>query len=372
MPFTGFKITRQYKITGYASPASMHFITISHCNQGKVDYQKVLRVDSSSVINWDKPFCMLKPKLGENNLKVNEEGDVDDDEFIGIFGFIMLKGKKLQNLLRKKIDISLEQLSNGKWVEYSGKNKQFKFEKFKLKDPLESLKYESKNLICYKMARRKKYAKRKISFYIPQTFVGGLFECFLPLDIKQQILTDFVNSNDLIIQQFEFNCDPQLSRPIMPLIAEDSTVQWFENKLLNFINPGIIQTIPYLSTASPWDLRFSISETPDMFKDTWATKIEINENYNYNEADLHVITKAITYSANLLNKIISPIDINNLVKNYNKASNRENPAIEQLVMNQYNLTKEERINLWFGLGNKESINKVLTKIERFWDNLTNE
>ena len=76
------------------------------------------------------------------------------------------------------------------------------------------------------------------------------------------------------------------------------------------------------------NLRFSTSETPDMFRDSWATKIEVNENYIYREADLHLISRAIALSADLLNKLISPIDFNLLIRLYNKASERENPNIE--------------------------------------------
>lgn len=104
-PFTGFKITRQYKISGYTLPVSMHFITISHCNHGQVDYQKVIRTDSSGNIDWDKPFCMLKPKLGEmltlpasDVIGDPEEQDNDeenDEFFVGVFGFIMYKGKNV-------------------------------------------------------------------------------------------------------------------------------------------------------------------------------------------------------------------------------------------------------------------------------------
>ena len=85
----------------------MHFITISHCNHGQVDYQKVIRTDSSGKIDWGKPFCMLKPKLGEMLTLPDHDtiGDPEtqdyhnteetDDFIIGIFGFIMYKGNKL-------------------------------------------------------------------------------------------------------------------------------------------------------------------------------------------------------------------------------------------------------------------------------------
>lgn len=377
-PFTGFKITRQYKISGYNLPVSMHFITISHCNHGQVDYQKVIRTDSSGNIDWDKPFCMLKPKLGEmltlpandviGDPEILENEDDGDECFFGIFGFIMYKGKKMSRLLRKKLDIQFEKLTNGKWLEYTGKNKYYHHQDLMTKDPQSSLQWESRNLVCYKMARRKKYAKRKIDFFMPYTFVGGLFECILPMDLKRQIFHQFT-SLDFIAQQLKIECDPNLSRPISPLIAEDSTTQWFENKLHNVVNPGIIQTIPYLTTLTPLNLRFSTSETPDMFKDSWATKIDVNENYVYREADVHLISKAIALSADFLNKLISPIDFNLLIGLYNKASERENPDIEQDEEFLRVMQWEQKVNLWLSTVDKNITNRVLTKLESFWSNI---
>ncbi|EER32354.1 conserved hypothetical protein [Candida tropicalis MYA-3404] len=377
-PFTGFKITRQYKISGYTLPVSMHFITISHCNHGQVDYQKVIRTDSSGNIDWDKPFCMLKPKLGEmltlpasDVIGDPEEQDNDeenDEFFVGVFGFIMYKGKKMSRLFRKKLDIQLEKFTNGRWLEYTGKNKYYHHKDLMSKDPQSSLEWESRNLVCYKMARRKKYAKRKIDFFMPHTFVGGLFECILPMDLKRQIFHQFTSS-DFVIQQIRIECDPNLSRPISPLIAEDSTTQWFENKLHNVVNPGIIQTIPYLTTSTPLNLRFSTSETPDMFRDSWATKIEVNENYIYREADLHLISRAIALSADLLNKLISPIDFNSLIRSYNKASERENPNIEHDEDFLQGIKWEQKVNLWLATIDRKISNKILTQIEGFWSNI---
>ncbi|KAI3403967.2 hypothetical protein KGF56_003234 [Candida oxycetoniae] len=397
----------------------MHFITISHCNHGKVDYQKVIRTDSSGHVDWDKPFCMLKPKLGEKlltrnpasaaatatatattttntNLKNDEvttnknnnnneahlstSTDDDDSDFFGIFGFVMTKSKKVNNLLRKKFDIMLEKLTNGKWVEYIGKKKYNHYQKLLSGgNPQESLNWESSNLVCYKMARRKKYARRKVSFYMPYTFVGALYECLLPLETKHEIFQQFFHNNDensnFMIQDFQFTCDSHLSRPISPLIAEDSTTQWFENKLHNIFNPGIIQTIPYLTTSTPLDLRFSTSETSDMYRDSWATKIDVNEMYSYDEADLHLISKAVAYSADLLNKLIAPIDFNELLKSYNRADDKEKEYDEEemVQMEKFNvssaLSEDQKYNIWFASGNHSVVNGVFEKIESQWDKL---
>ncbi|EGW31490.1 uncharacterized protein SPAPADRAFT_154714 [Spathaspora passalidarum NRRL Y-27907] len=385
VPFTGFKITRQYKVTGGILPVSMHFLTLSHCDHGRVDYQNTIRTDWSGYVDWERPFCMLKPKLGEMltlpvHDTVSERGrqmqdNIELDTYSDIPGFFNVKMRKLRNLLRKKVDINMEKLTNGKFVEYSGKNKFFHHEDLLSSDPQSSLEWESRNLVCYKMARRKKYAKRHISFYVPYTFVGGLFECFIPPQIKREIFQKYTSAD--LIQQFDFKCDPQLSRPISPLIAEDSTKRWVENKLYNLLNPGIIQTIPYLTTSTPMDLRFSSLETSDMYRDTWATKIDVNEDYVYREADLHIISQAVAKSADLLNKIISPIDFNMLLKAYNRANEREHPDAKSVL--EYDpeefeimLSKasfDQKVGFWLSYLDEKVSSWYLRKIEHFWDKI---
>lgn len=54
----------------------MHFLTIAHCNRGQVDYKKVLRTESNKFIDWDVPFCLLKPKVSENVVGWNDQAIV--------------------------------------------------------------------------------------------------------------------------------------------------------------------------------------------------------------------------------------------------------------------------------------------------------
>ncbi|RLV94192.1 hypothetical protein JA1_001993 [Spathaspora sp. JA1] len=386
VPFTGFKITRQYKISGGILPVSMHFLTLSHCDHGRLDYQKTIRTDSSGYVDWEKPFCMLKPKLGEMltlpfhdtiNEHSRELKEEDVDTYDDFPGFFQVKLKKVKNLIRKKVDIQMEKFTNGKFLQYTGKNKFFHHQDLLSSDPQSSLEWESRNLVCYKMARRKKYAKRRISFYVPYTFVGGLFECYIPPAKKREIFTKYT-STDFFIQSFDFKCEPQLSRPISPLLAEDSTTQWFENKLFNLFNPGIIQTIPYLTTSTPLNLRFSSLETSDMYRDTWATKIDVNEDYVYKEADLHIISQAIAKSADLLNKIIAPIDFNKLLKAYNRANEREHPQAKSVL--EYKpedvevfLSKasfDQKLGFWLSYLDEKLSSWYLQEIEKFWSRIS--
>ncbi|KAI5953289.1 hypothetical protein KGF54_002660 [Candida jiufengensis] len=399
IPFTGFKILRQYKVSGYKNPLSMHFITIAHCNHGQIDYQKVIRTKSSSEVDWSVPFCLLKPKLGEklitlNSLNVDEDSNTNELNF-EVLNYLNNKSLKLKKLIRKKLDLILEKVTNGKWVEYSGKSKSETFQNFKtssnnlqnetyqnqnfnliqLKNSFINL--ENSNLVCYKLSRRKKYAKRKISFFMPHTFVGGIFECLISSEMKQLLFKNFLNEfqnnqiNSIFLIQNSthqnfFKCDSNLSRPIAPLIAEDSTNQWFINKILNVLNPHVIQNIPYLTTTTPLNLRFSMFETSDMYKDSWANKIEINEDYIYDEADLHFLTKAINYSSDLLNKLISPIDFNFFWEKFNKGNENENENESK----KGELSFDQKLFLVLGrIGKIRYVNDLLLKVEKQWEKI---
>ncbi|KAK6462238.1 hypothetical protein DFJ63DRAFT_151335 [Scheffersomyces coipomensis] len=384
IPFTGFKINRQYKIAGLLHPVSMHFLVLTHCNHGKVDYSKYIRTESSSSVDWERPFCMFKPKLGDmltlppddtiQNLidkEVDEEVskiEIEGTKSLEFKQIVLEKVQTAKKYLRHIFDMTLEKLSSGNAIQYTGKKSYSHHEDIKSADPQSTMEWESRNFACYKMARRRKYAKQKLSFYVPQTFVGGLFECLIPADKRREIFQQFSTSD--FIKTLDFECDSSLSKPISPLIAADTTKQWFKNDLLNIFNPALVQTIPYLSTSTSLNIRFSSTNTPDMFGDTWATKIRVNEDYDYSEADIHVISKAVSMTANYLHKLTSPIDFNNLLKNHlNWADESENPSLTVEDSILYKLSKaissDQKSNLFLSFG-QQGI-EYLTRIQEIWD-----
>lgn len=516
----------------------MHFLTIAHCNRGQVDYKKVLRTETNKFIDWDVPFCLLKPKVSENVVGWNDQaivlrrqgqgntndanmGDLDQKEKmssgdwkysnashvaraeakaatkktpIGSLAHTFKhKSSQVNQLIRKKFDLTMERFTNGNWIEYSGKNKNVKFENHQQStsgeyikldgssnqqhhqqqqqlqqqqpntSPLEvspfhtALTQEINNLICFKMARRKRFAKRKISFFMPYTFVGGLFECLVPLDQKHQIVRLLLNDSHnekestesnvyngidsrrlfqldqqffMVLQNFPIKCDSHLSRPIAPLIAEDSTKQWFENKFHHFLNPKFVQTIPYLTTttttttasaslslSSSWlskplhlvtkPLKYigfplaskhssddnqiyslALSMSNDAVS-SWASKIMVNEDYNYNEIDLHWISKMVAYLANILNQLIAPLDFNKLVKGYNRANVNERDAFSSSSSGESENTKmqhlgadlemnslfagalswDQKVSLWLASFSDKYTKQILFQIESKWDKL---
>ncbi|ABN66579.2 predicted protein, partial [Scheffersomyces stipitis CBS 6054] len=378
VPSTGFKINRQYKISGLFPPFSMHFIQISHCDHGQVDYQKVKRTMSSTDIDWDKPFCMLKPKLGDV-LSLPPEDTVENllpGNNGTISGYSEIPNSRLERFgqfVRNKFDKALESLTAGKRIQYKGNIAYHHLEDIKQADPQSSFEWESRNLVCYKMARRKKYAKRDVSFYMPNTFVGGLFECPVSAQQKKTLFQQFGNED--FLKSLDFDCDSSLARPILPLIAQDSTQQWIDTNFKDFLNPSIVQTIPYLATASPWNLRFSLSNTADMNSDTWATKIDVNEQYVYSESEVHVISRAVAVSADYLNRIISPIDINKFSQRYNnwlsKSQQWENPILEEGDMTKImsSLSFDQRLQLIISSKTRKVAMEQIQKLQDLWDQL---
>lgn len=394
-PFTGFKIYRQYKIEGYL-PTSLHFISITHCDHGKPDYEKQVLTRSSIDIDWNKPFCILKPdfenkrlpkptdkvyNLYQNNNNISEENMILDNisaekplegASMSLKSKISEVGKNLNSLLETSVDNMLEKVINGKHVQYTSKKAAEHFEDIRNSDPRSSLEWESRNLVCYKMARRKKYAKRNILFYIPYTFVGGLFECPIPDNRKKEIFSAFQSGD--FLKNFDFKCDHSLAKPIAPLIAQDSTKQWIDTKF-NPLNPVLIQRIPYLSTASVFDIRFSTSDTPDMLQDTWASQIDVNEDYTYTDLELNVISQAIALSADYFHKTFRPLDLSGvfhdlvLLRSSNGIQN-SHVAIRTFIISTFKkLSLDQKINILLSSRKAEESMLHLRKLQRTWDSL---
>lgn len=358
--YTGFKIHREYKLS-WLPPLAMHFMTLSHCDHGKVDYQKTLRTRSSADIDWERPFCMFKPDLG-SRLKLKpldtirnidgrekseehqgedalyrKEGLTNSSEAVpvgimspGIQRTLLTesssqtKGSSQQNqtlkhklaapearvatvsdrngmweVLKHNLDKLLQRATAGAHFQYWGERKMLHLEDMQSSNIGASLEWESRNLVCYKMARRRKYARRNFLFYMPYTFVGVLYECPVSSATKHAIFQNF--SNTAFLQSFDFECDQALAVPVKPLIADDSTRQWFSHKASRFSST---QHIPYLTTASLLDVRFAASNTLDMHDDTWASKVDVNEDYNYSEADISLISETVAWCTDYLNKLL--------------------------------------------------------------------
>lgn len=400
LTFTGFKIMRQYKIEG-VMPTSMHFITIYHCSHGKVDYSKSIRVKSSNDIDWDDPFCLIKPNLGTKlndlpedtvknldpiELEFNEEQINEINKLKGRKGGIKIdalsevkaqtEAKVRENigpvktLMKKTIDKTLQSITKDTKVKYIGRYETDHLTDIQESSIQSSIEWESRNLVCYKMARRRKYAKRKITYYMPYTFVGGLFECKISDDARKEIFQSFSSgdfSSEGNFKSFQFRCDKSLAIPIKPLIAEDSTKQFFKR-----ISSSMIQSIPYLTTATPLDLRFRTSDTHDMYSNTWAKDIDVNEDYNYNEFEINLILKGMATSSNFLNKMLSLKPTFKFSK-YNSLRKHEKENEEKtndLYRKFDNFTIDQKISTILStITDSDESYKLLHHLQKLWDDV---
>lgn len=360
LPFTGFRINRIYKLLGLSS---YNYLSIAHCDHGSIDYQKTILLPFSTAINFETPFCMLKPQLGKTS-KLKDEFIINNSTFLG---------SRLISAAKKKMDEILEKNSRGSFIEYIGRNQYYQNDNMKKADPQTSLKtHAKKNLVCYKMARRPKYSKRNYLFYVPETFVGGLFECPVPSSLQAEIIQN-LSGND-IIKPFEFSCDSSIAKPILPLIAEDSTSRWIDYDILNNpLNPSIIQTIPYLSSVTPFNIRFSSMESSDMYRDTWASRIDVNENYAYTEVDLNLISKALALSADYLNKIYSPPDVPKVVSRFNAGLTLLSKNFQKLLVLAFNnMNLQDKIEMFLSYQRPKFVRKHLEALQKIWDDTVGE
>lgn len=372
-------------------PSSQQYLILSHCDHGKVDYQKVMKVKSINKIDWERPICMLKPRLGKTlNNPIGDTVQRFDRhprelnaELKKVFG---RKGGGPR--VSKFTNRSLKQRFHDIKDHLKGKIKKFIEQNIPISSPViytsptteqhmndisnsslqASMEWESRNLACFKLSRRKKYAKRDTTFYIPQTFIGGIFECLISPQQRASVFQNFLLEKSL--DELQFDCDDSMSIPLLPLIADYNGKQWWEfNK--NIFNPSIIQTIPFLTTSSPLNMRFSLTETPDMSKDTWATKIRVNEDYDYTEEDIHYISQALALTSDYIFKLFEPIDFGQILNNVPDISQYKiagKPLVENdlVISTIEKFSIDQKLSILLSIKPKKYL-PTISKLQKLWD-----
>lgn len=335
---------RKYKIEGLM-PTSMHFVAIYHCNHGKVDYLKNIRVQNSQYFDWNRPFCVVRPSTRVRPFP-NATIHATNGKILAV-----------KTLIANKIDQVIQSWTSNHHFRFIGKKESHHLEDIQNSNLQTSLQYESGNLICYKLARRKKYAQRNIAFYMPQTFVGGLYECQTSPELKQQILNNLTLEDYFSFKTFDFKCDSSISTLLKPVIAEDGTKQYFTR-----VSTSIIQNIPYLTTASPFDLRFSVSESSDMTSETWGRDIDVNEEYTYNVIELNMILIATAVTSNYLNDLINIKPTFKLLKYFSLRAHE--------LDNDSYFSNDQKLSFLLNHLNHTDSLLVLRHIQRLWDQIT--
>lgn len=380
VPFTGFKIYRYYTMEGYDAKTT-HHLALARCDHGNADFEKQFATKSSIDIDWSKPFCVLKPgtksKNGLHNSKKNKtskqittdgrSSPFDKEYRTQISSNRNVRGECNKNTDRYREE-KFEDETNGKATNKSWDRFVDLFEDILNPNPQAKLE-DPRNLVCYKMARRKRYAKRDILFYMPYTFVGALFECPLSQKEKTNIYRAFKES-DSPLKNIDFRCDKSLARPLRPLLAEDSTSQWFETNY-NPVNPKVVQKIPYLTTASFLDLRFTTSDTPDMLEDKWASQIDVNEDYDYSDGELSLISQGLALSADYLHKNLNPKDLSLFFRRFEEIKSFYSDNLElfteSISRHVGNFTDDHKLNLLLSSQRMEEAQYHLRNLENMWD-----
>lgn len=202
--FTGLKVTNTYQVSRSSLP-SVNFLVFTHCTKGRADYETAIKLGKEEEFDFKQLVCLSEVKTSP------------------------------KSLLEKVMD-ALHKVTNGK------------SEKAEKQTPDSGTK-------CFKLSRRRKYSRLSLPFYVPYTFVGGLYEC--------SSVVDCAPSNPA---STKYN----LSLPV-PLLADDVTNHWF-----TMSSQDLTLLIPYLKTPPAWDVRFDK-------KGDWAREIRINESYIFQE-----------------------------------------------------------------------------------------
>lgn len=401
VPYTGFKIHRQYVVKNL-KPPMLHFVSLSHCTNGRVDYERLSRTGKETDIEWDKPVCLLFPtdeqmKKQVNNTIISKLNNFDLTKVNEIINNPVDSAKYLiknqKSKLRKKVKQSFNDFirkisSKARFIEYTDDSLSTKLE------DLTSFNYsnlnlsnELTNLKCFKLARRKKYALRKLMVYAPFSWVGGIFECEVPDEVKIEYLKNLKDSNNFL-KNFNFKCNNTNSKPLLPLIADDLGSQWIEKEK----GVAFSQRVPYLYTPSLLDFRYGKSidslslknesklSIENQFKkvgiplNNWFEEIEINEEYNYTNYDIGILSRTMTTSINFINDLLVSTKNDSILNNYDW-NKPELFGLSSIETNKLSIDYLEQkfLNLLPYTYKKNNVNssflKVLRNTQNLWDNL---
>jgi hypothetical protein len=173
---------------------------------------------------------------------------------------------------------------------------------------------DANSVVCYKFARRKKYALRESSLFAPFAWVGGIFQCDVSNENRWGYLRHIQDSG--LEEPFNIECDSANTFPVGPLIAEGLAHQWRSRVGMG----ATTLRVPFLYSPGILDWRFDATNdgldlnrqrmiykdhinkasNDDINYDVWWKEIDINENYNYTETDIDIINKTASKTADLI------------------------------------------------------------------------
>ena len=107
-----------------------------------------------------------------------------------------------------------------------------------------------------------------------------------------------------------------------------------------------------------------------MHEDTWATKIRVNEDYDFTELDIHFISQAMAKSSDIIYKLFEPIDFASLFKQSDalkeyKIAGKPITENDLFINTVKKLSTDEKLSILFSLNPK--IFKTINYLQEVWD-----
>ncbi|AMD21390.1 HER111Wp [Eremothecium sinecaudum] len=256
---------------------------------------------------------------------------------------------------------------------------------------------------CFKLARRKKYAKRTFDIFLPDTWVGGIFHCNVTSDVKAKLVENMNDHLDLkqpIPEKGSLNvsgvCTRENSIPLQPLMSSDYQQYWTNyrsqskiplvsqiykmqvEKIIPFFETPInIQNQGRIDWGAPLEDQFSsiFDFWRNSSKRPWYEELEVRELYTYGEDEKLAISRLKEKTKSILKPFLS---FHRSLKSY-MALNTNKPGFSRKAL--YRLQKSAsqwKRNTWDRFGISDKILTMLgpeayeatREIKELWDNLT--
>lgn len=399
LPYSGFKLHRNYEVRCSAPPV-LHYLSLSHCDQGSLEYERITRTGRETDIDWNQPACLVIPK--EMRKRLDNKQKRRDRGFFNINKGRKFIKDKLANLpmidniskLPHSVKISLGKRSKSygcgqNWIKFLAQlSGRLGYAEYYSPDVLNTsvdeltpINYnelnddDSSNVVCYKFARRKRYAIRDTTLFAPLTWVGGIFQCDISDEDKLRFLNHLKDNNNL---PFSIKCEESNTFPVGPLIAERFDRQW---RIREGLSKSTLR-VPYLYTPGFLDFRFGTSgevlglkkssliykdhisktSTDDLNYNKWWEEINVNENYNYTKNDIDLISRTTKKTVSLIEEFIENVS-SNLFNDWDLGIeiNNNNSSITFLEQKLFHLFSKYK--------HPETVLEFTKKFQKNWDEL---
>jgi hypothetical protein len=307
------RLKRKAKQIPLKSGTVRHYLRLTHCTKGRVDYEGYISMPRNSGFVWGVDVCgfhVHKEGILEQAWRTARGAIMRTKKVVGSPWEHTKKAWGWVDMLRteRSVNDTAEALA-------TALNAQRKkdIDKDRLTNPQRPSEW------CYRAVRRKKYALREVSIYMPNTFVGGLFLC--PRSVAAGGSADCTNANAVPIAPLY--ADPALNSPFSALETVRDTNPAYELYKLSrsrrlfhytpFAARRIVNRVAYFYTKNTVTIESllpfnaPVEATVEVAGEwpAWARLLDVNEQYTYTSGDLSSLNEAITLTGNLLQSLFS-------------------------------------------------------------------